>query len=248
MATGPVAPQQKKGLSPIAWIGIGCLGILILGGVAATLLGIFVFHKAKQVASEMEEDPVAATAKVLAAAHPDIEFVSADKEGRTVTFRDAKSGEELTFGYDDIEQGRVTFSSEGKTATIDVETDEGKEGGVTITTDDGRATFRASAELENIPEWVPLYPGSTPKGTFASEAGELRAGAFSFTTGDGLEDVLDYFAAEIERAGLKVMSRSTAGDGGLLVAASSDESRGLNVMVSKGGDGLEVVVNFTEKN
>jgi hypothetical protein len=44
------------------------------------------------------------------------------------------------------------------------------------------------------------------------------------------------------------MSRTTTGDGGLLVAASSDESRGLNILVSRSGEGLEVVVNFTEKN
>jgi hypothetical protein len=188
MATGPVAPEPKKGLSTLAWIGIGCLGMLVLSGIAVTLLGIFVVGKVKQAATE---DPVAATAKVLAAAHPDIEFVSADKEGRTVTFRDAKSGEELTFGYDDIEEGRVTFSSEGKTATIDVATEEGREGAdVTIETDEGKATFRASTELEELPRWVPLYPGTTPKGNFASEAGELRAGAFSFTTEDALDDVL----------------------------------------------------------
>jgi hypothetical protein len=44
--------------------------MIVLGGIATTLLGIFVFHKAKQVVNEVEEDPVAATAKVLAAAIP----------------------------------------------------------------------------------------------------------------------------------------------------------------------------------
>jgi hypothetical protein len=246
MATGTAAPEPKKGLPTLAWIGIGCLGMLVLSGIAVTLLGIFVVGKVKQAATE---DPMVTTAKILAAAHPDIEFVSADKEGRTVTFRDAKSGEELTFGYDDIEEGRVTFSSEGKTATIDVETDSGREGAnVTVETAEGTATFGSSAELGDIPPWVPVYPGSTPKGNFASEAGELRTGALSFTTEDALDDVLDYFASESERSGLKVMSRTIAGDGGLLVASSADESRGLNIVVSKSGQGLEVVVNFTEKN
>lgn len=151
--------------------------------------------------------------------------MSADKDARIVTFRAAKSGQEITFSYHDTEEGRVSFSSEGKTATIDVETEEGREGaGVTIKTDEGSAAFRTSAEMESVPEWVPVYPGSTPKGTFDSEAGELRAGAFTFATQDALDDVFDYFASEIERSGLEVTSGTTTADGGLLVASSSDES------------------------
>jgi hypothetical protein len=106
MANAPVAPQQpqKKGLSPLAWVGIGCLGLLVIGGIVATVVTVLVVGKVKQVATEMEEDPVATTAKLLAAANPDVELVATDKENRTVTFRDVKTGEELTFGYDDIER------------------------------------------------------------------------------------------------------------------------------------------------
>ena len=66
----PVPQPKKKGLSPLAWIGIGCLGLLVIGGIVATVITVFVARKVSEVASEMEEDPVATTAKLLAAANP----------------------------------------------------------------------------------------------------------------------------------------------------------------------------------
>ena len=33
-------PEPKKGLSPLAWIGIGCGGLVLLGIIAMTVLGV----------------------------------------------------------------------------------------------------------------------------------------------------------------------------------------------------------------
>ena len=54
-------------------MGIGCLGLLVIGGIVATVATVFIMGRVKEVASEMEDDPVATTAKLLAAANPDIE-------------------------------------------------------------------------------------------------------------------------------------------------------------------------------
>ncbi len=244
MSNPPVAPQPqpKKGLSPLAWIAIGCLGILVIGGIIATVAGIFVVGKLKQVASEMEEDPVAATAKVLAAANPDIELVSTDKEDRTVTFRDVKTGEELTFGYDDIEKGRVTFSSGGETAELEVK-GEGDEGGLTVKTSEGTASFGAGGEA-SMPDWVPAFPGVTPTSNFSAEAEGQRTGTFSFNTNEGVDSILSFYE---DRTGLETKSRTTTPEGAIWLAASSDESRTLTVMASKQAAGVDVVVTFTEK-
>jgi hypothetical protein len=248
MANAPVAPtESKKGLPALAWIAIGCLGMLVLGGVAVTVAGIFVAHKVKQVAADMEDDPVATTAKFLAAASPDIEFVKADKDARTVTFRDEKSGEELTFGYDDIENGKVTFSSGGKTADLEVKQTGDHAGQMTIRTGDGNATFKAGGDVDHLPDWVPLLPGTSPEGTFSTETGDARAQAFHFETDKKLDEVLDYYQAELERAGLSINSRTTTSEGGLLVAASADDNRNLNILASNKDGKLEVVVNVNEK-
>jgi hypothetical protein len=238
----PPQPQPKKGLSPLAWIAIGCLGILVVGGIIATVAGIFVVGKLKEVASEMEEDPVAATAKVLAAANPDIELVSTDKENRTVTFRDVKTGEELTFGYDDIEQGRVTFSSGTETAELEV-TGEGDSGGLTVKTSEGTATFGAGGEA-SMPDWIPAYHGVAPTSNFSAEGDEQSTGTFSFNTSDDVDSILSFYE---DRAGLETQNRTATPEGVIWMGASSDGNRTLTVMASKQAAGIDVVVTFTEK-
>jgi hypothetical protein len=248
MANGPVVPQEKKkGLSPLAWVGIGCLGLLVMGGIVATILTVFVVGKVKEVASEMEEDPVATTAKLLAAANPDVELVGTDKENRTVTFRDVKTGQELTFGYDDIEQGRVTFSSGSETAELEVAPGDDGSGGLTVRTSEGTATFSAGGDAADIPDWVPVFPGVTPTSNFSAEGTGQHTGTFSFTSDSDIESILDFYDDHAKQAGLETKSRTTTSEGAIWVAASSDESRGLTVMASKQGGGMEVVVSFTEK-
>ncbi len=249
MANAPEIPsEKKKGLPPLAWVAIGCLGLMMFGGLVVTVGGIFVAHKVKQVASDMEEDPVATTAKILAAASPDIEFVKADKDAREVTFRDTKSGKELIVGYDDIKNGKVTFTSEGKTAEIEVKQNGDDAGQMTIRSEDGNATFQAGGDVKNLPDWVPMLPGATPQGSFTSETSDGRAQAFHFETEKKVDEVLDYYQKELEGAGLTVHSRTATNEGGVLVAASADEKRSLTVMASTDNGELEVVVNVNEKH
>jgi hypothetical protein len=242
----PVPQPKKKGLSPLAWIGIGCLGLLVMGGVVATLITMFVARKVSEVASEMEEDPVAATAKLLAAANPEIELVAADKENRTVTFREVSTGKELTFNYDDIEQGRVSFSSGSETAELQVTGDDGS-GGLTVKTSEGTATFSAGSDASDIPDWIPVFPDTIPTNNFAAEADGQVTGTFTFTTSSDVDSILNYYDNEGKAVGLETKSRTATPDGAIWIAASPDEKRGLTVMASKGDGGLEVVVSFTEK-
>lgn len=245
--TGPHPPRtEKKGLSPLAWVAIGCLGVLVLGGVAATIAGLFVVGKVRDVAREMEEDPVATTARFIAAANPAIELVEADKESRTVTFRDERTGDEFTVSYDEIEQGKITFSSNGETTTLEVDTEGGDAGQVTIRSDEGTAEFRAGAEVADVPDWVPEFPGVTPRGSFSSQAGSGRAGAFSFETSETLEEVLAFYENGVGEAGLSVQSRTTTPDSALLVAGT-EEGRGLSIVANRKDGSVEVVVNYTEK-
>ena len=244
---GPPPVPKKQGLSPWAWLGIGCAGILVVGGVVAVLVGMFVFGKVREVARDMEEDPVATMSRMIAAAHPEVELVEADKDARTVTFRNTTSDEVFTFSYKDIEEGRFSFSSDGETARFDFDTDEGEGGRVTVTTDEGTATFGAGADVSGVPDWVPVYPGSAPQGTYSSETPQIRAGSFGFETSDGLDSLLDFYTSRLEAAGLEIRSRTKTPEGAAIVAAAPDESRTATVTLSKQDSGLGAVVNFMEK-
>ena len=246
----PIPQQEKKGLSPWVWLGIGCAGILALAAVAVGVGGYFIYGKAKDVAREMEDDPIAATSRFIAAANPEIELVDADKNNRIITFRNTETGEEFTFDYDDIEEGRFSFTSGDDSASIEFNTDDDA-GRMTITTGDGETmTYGAGASGHpDWADWVPEYPGTEPQGTFASETPDMRAGAFSFETEDGLDEVLDFYVSELEAAGFVIQNRTTMPTGAILVATTSDEVRSATVTasVNDDGDGIDAMVNFTEK-
>jgi hypothetical protein len=211
---------------------------MLIGGIVATVIAVFLAGKVKQMA----DDPVAATAKVLAAANPDIELVSADKESRTVVFRDVKTGKELTFNYDDIEQGKVSFSSGSETAQLEVETERG---GLTVKTSEATATF--GADSSDVPSWVPIYSGASPQGNFSAEGDGQRTGNVTFKAAAGVEEILAFYDGEAGKLGLEVQSRTTTPGGAMWIAASSDQSRTLTVMAAKGDSGTDVNLTFTEK-
>ena len=232
-AQSQASPKTKKGLGPLTWVLIGCFGLLVLGMIGAFVGGIFIFDKAKDVLGEFEENPVVASAKLIAAANPEIEFVSSDEDGRTVTFRDTRTQKEFTFNYQDIEEGKVQFSSPYESVSVDIETDQEDEGKVTITTKEGTTTFGAGRGVAaEFPDWVPVYPGTTPEGTYSTDSAQVRSGAYTITLKDSLEEIVNYYVAAIKKAGLEIKNRTTVPTGVFLIANSPDDSR---------------MVSFTEK-
>lgn len=126
-----VPAAKKKGLSPIAWILIGCGGLIVLG-IVLFVAGVgFVGFKAKQFAQEAEKNPVATIGKAYAMVTPDVEFVSADETTKTITLRDTKSGKTVTISADDLEQGKISFETEDGSISIGGEEPPPDQGGGT---------------------------------------------------------------------------------------------------------------------
>ena len=247
MSNGPAAQEKKKGLGPLAWIAIGCAGIAILGGLGLLVSGFFVYKMEEEVAEEIEENPIAATSRLIAAANPDIELVEADEVDRVVTFRNVRTGEEFTFDFHDIEEGRLSFHSEDGAVSVELEADDADKGSLRITTEDGTASFGANVGVEGFPGWVPIYPGTSPQGMFSTETPEMRSGAYSLKTADDLSEVINYYVAALEDKGFEIVNRVVVSDTTLLTAQSSDESRTVNVTTSVEAGEVQVVVNFSEK-
>ena len=241
-------PQQpaKKGTHPLVWVAVGCASLLLLGSIVLFLGGVFVFNKVKDVADEMEDNPVETTAKLIAAANPDIELVDADKSAGVVTFRNKETGEEFTFDFKDIQEGKVHFSSDDETVSVAIEGGEGEEGSLTITTDEGTSSFGAGIDVD-LPSWLPIYPGSEPQGTFSSETPDGRAGAYTIETDDSIDDVIDYYVDKLEGKGFQILQRARTSLGASLSAQSPDESLTVNIAASTVGDKVQAVVNFGEK-
>jgi len=246
----PATPAKKKGLSPLAWVGIGC-GALVL--IAVIVLGagvMFVGKKARDLAADFESNPAMAAAKLAVRLNPELEVVESDEEAGTLTVRNKETGEVLTFDLEEIEQGKLgVLTGEGEETTV---TFGGTEGGVEIETEEGgktsRLRFGAGAGADEIPSWVPVYPGTEPASNFISTTDEGTQGAFSLSTGDEPDEVLDWYADEVEDLGMapERSTFSTPESRGGLISGEAGE-RGLNVTVMNQGEGTLVTVTFSDK-
>ena len=103
--------EKKKGTHPLVWVAVGCAGVIMLGVFVLVVGGLFVFNKTKDMVKEMDENPVVAMAKIIAAANPEIELIEADEDNRVVTFRNTRTGEEYTIDFEDIEEDKGSLTS-----------------------------------------------------------------------------------------------------------------------------------------
>ncbi|RPH54695.1 hypothetical protein EHM82_06480, partial [bacterium] len=104
-------PPAKKGLSPLAWVAIGCgaiaiLGTLVVGGLVMAG-GMF----AKKQLDKLEENPVMTAAEWAVRANPDVELVESDPEAGTLTIREKATGKVTTISAEDAKEGKFTITT-----------------------------------------------------------------------------------------------------------------------------------------
>jgi len=250
--TPPPVPGQKKKMSALGWIAIGCgaiaiLCILALGG-AAFLGGRFLKHKA----AEFEKNPTLAAAKLVVQANPELEVVESDEDAGTLTIKNSKTGEVVTMNAKDIEDGKLTFTTKEGTTTIDGSST--KEGGtIQVTNEKGeQAVFGATGGApKNLPSWVPTYAGATIEGSYEATTAEGRNATFTLKSADSVDQVAEFYKSELEGDGLKVERSSYETNGQktiMLVGKTDDDKRNVTVTVSNSEGQTQAMVNFIEKN
>lgn len=236
----PAPAPIKKGKSPWMWVGVGCLGVVIVSGIAAAAGGYFLY-------SSVAEDPVGTVVKIAAMGDPDIEFVETDRAGGKVVLRRLSTNEEFTIDYADAEKGKIEFSSGSETATVGFDPDNSEQGGVTIKTKDGVAKFGGDMDAKDIPGWLPAYPGVQLKTVMSSTAGEARTATFAFETQDDVAEVVTFYTKQLTVSGLEVNATVTQVKHTTLIAASKDKSRNAHVMVTREDGKTTGIVSVTEK-
>ena len=241
-APPPGAPMPPKKISPIVWILVGIVGFFILAGLAISIgVGIFV-HKVKQ-------NPAMAVAKLMTAANPDVEVLSADEGRNSVKLRDKKTGETFSVNLDDIKNGRIDLRGpKGERSTIQAQADGGN-GSVEINGPNGSMKFGAGANAK-IPDWIPMYPGATAQANFSMQGGDASGGTFSYTTPDSSEAVMAFYDRTLKAAGFKItphISANSGGSSGALVSAE-DEATKRTLMITLGTDKGSTAVNVIYGN
>lgn len=228
-AAGPL-PRKT---SPLVWVLVAVFGVLLLGGLAVAGFTFFVVHKARQagISSDLfQRNPAAATARILAAANPDIEIVSEDDGAGTVTVRDRNTGKTTTWNLDQAKRGKFTITTEeedGKNATVEF----------------------GPGSSAHLPAWLPSYPGATVQGTFAvtGNTADGAGGNFSFTTSDAPSKVLSFYQDQVKDLGMKVQVNTTTPAGGMFTATEEGDHRSLTVIVGESSGKTTVNVTYGSK-
>ena len=226
---GPGVPPPKK-TNVLKWVLIGIGAFFMLIVLAMVGLGLFVAHKAKQAGLDpdlIKKSPQLAAAKLMVAANPDVEMVSADEGRQEITVRDKKTGKVYSMSFEDAKDGKFTMKEDGKT---------------TLTVG-GKA---------KVPAWVPDYPGSDPQGAFAAQGEDGAGGTFTFKTKDSSDKVIKFYQDQFQASGLKVTSNITNQNGqssaGMLTAQDEANKHTVTVIVGvEGGDTTTAVTYATNK-
>jgi uncharacterized protein YneF (UPF0154 family) len=233
-------PTKKKGIPVIAWIGIGCGAIIVIGVAAFLVIGMFVAHKAKDFAKEMEANPAKVAAEMIVKLNPELEIVKSDESAGTITIREKKTGKVATFNYEAIKEGKLVFETEEGKVEINAQRNEG-EGGVTVTSDEGEVRLGASLSAADLPAWVPLYPGAEDvKGSFLARTAEGETGVVTAIVRDGIDQVVEHYRSWMKANGYEITTgvvSESGGKTGVVMGRNKNENRSLNVTCVREDDG-----------
>jgi len=123
---------RRSKLSPLAWIGIGLagFGVVVLGVFIAA--GIAITRSAQDIAERMRDAPVNTIAETLER-YAGFEVVESSADGGSVVMRD-RSGQTRTLSVDEAVDGKLNFTTDDGTFTLDFQGDDG-EGRLVLTRD-----------------------------------------------------------------------------------------------------------------
>ncbi len=241
----PQPPVGPKKTSPWVWVGVGCLVLFLLGAGTCAFIGYKAKQKFGSVAEDFKNNPELAAVKIAIGMNPDLTLVSSDEDAKTVTVRDKKSGKEMTLNFEDIKNGK--FSMEGSDGSkVDI-----GDGQMQVTDEKGETTTIAGGVgTSNLPDWLPVYPGSTATSSF-SASGDNGGAVTMLSSTDSADQVLEYYEKELKDAGLTVdmnsyqVNKQTAG--GTITAKGSGGKGDVNILVGAQGGTTSITITHGNK-
>lgn len=211
-----------------AWLGIGCLVLVLLGLGTCYACGMFVKNKVGKLA----DNPAMAAAELIVRANPEVELVSKDEAAGTLTIRKKKTGETVTVDISEIQQGKFSFTDDqGETASI---------------------SLGGAESAKGLPDWIPVYPGATMRQLFSASGEEGRSGSYMLTSIDTIDAVADFYERRLTAAGYET-KRSSASVGGSVTTTSvsaeaKDDRQTVNVGLTDLGGKTQALITFSDKN
>jgi len=244
-------PVQKKGMPIWAWLAIGCVGLLMVCGVAFMAFGWWAAHKVKSVAEEYAAHPEQAIVKGLAALDEDTEVVSSDAATGKVTLKNKKTGEVITVDMADIKSGKINFQTKDGVVKTDLgATQQNGQIKVEATDSSGKTGTMVMGGAAKVPDWVPSYPGAASQGVYSAEDATQAGGTFGLETTDSVDQVFSNLKSQLERGGYKVTEtkfNGPQGTGGMLIGESGDGKRSITFTLGTEEGKTKVAGVYSEK-
>jgi hypothetical protein len=248
----PAAAPAAKKRGPLFWILIGFLGLVVIGAILVVSGGLFLLNKAKQAGIDprlIQSNPGLAVAKMIASANPDIEILDTDVNLGILRVREKKTGKILTMDLKDAQKGKIVFRDENNQEVEIQAQGEGGNPSVEVKTPEG--SVRMGAGAEQLPDWLPSYPGSEGTGTFGVIAKEGKGGSYAFKTSDSVGDVASFYEDELKSAGFEVdkkeLPASDRGSAVILIAKDAGSQRTVQITMAGQGGTTTVSLLFESK-
>lgn len=253
--TPPLPPTleatPKKKTSIWVWLLGGCLLLLLLVGGSCAVMTYFVAQKVKDVAGDFEDNPAKTAAELIVKLNPDLDLVESEDADGTITVRNNRTGEESTFDYSEIAEGRFSFSNDDGEVRVDVH--GGGDGGlITVTSEAGDTVVDIGGGNTELPSWVPeLKDASTSNSAYTSRSEEEASGLWIFETESSVDATKDLYESQLEAEGYVVTVRTHPGtDGSVAVVTGShdDPQRAVTATIQRTGDLTQLTLQYNGKN
>lgn len=113
-------PPQKKGLGPLAWLGIGCGALIVIVIVVIAAVAIFAGPKLqkmggqlKEFAEEAQKNPTRATANAMVnMSGGQFEMVKEDDVNKRYTVKQKSNGQLTTIYWDEKQKKPLTVTGD----------------------------------------------------------------------------------------------------------------------------------------
>jgi hypothetical protein len=237
-------PVQKK-TSIWVWIIGGIVVFLFAVTLTCGIVGYMGMRMIKHSGFDSEllkTNPAYAVAKMAITANGQYETVSSDDSKGTITVREKSTGKVMTMKFDPSTKKMVITTDDGKQASVTVDGNS-----FSAQSSDGGSVKFGSAAGNDVPSWVPVYPGSSPQGTMSSSNAEGSQNTFTFKSKDPASKIISYYTDQLKSAGFTISMTTTTEQGGLVQASDDGKKHTINVMVGSSAEGTETAITAVEK-
>jgi hypothetical protein len=161
--------------------------------------------------SQMKNNPIQALASMAAKMRPDLEVASVDGGRQTVTLKDNR-GALSTFKFDPQTKTLVPVPAVQPKAAE--------------TQPPPPPEQPASTPLRWMPDWMPVYPATTPEivSSVVTPEGDKETIA-TFKSGDKPTEIVQFYQTKLQESGFKIEVASSGDQGGMIQAHDPEKKR-----------------------